>query len=103
MLHIPVGVFIAVDKCPQRRLVCRNAWPHVVEFEDVAEITAAKVKTWANKHPRVKHVVCGGGFPCQDMSRLRGILRRGIQGKNSRLVHHPPRIWNLIRTHWSAA
>ena len=100
MLRLPVGVFIAVEQCPQRRRVCRNAYPHVVEYADVAHVTAAMVRTWANKYPRVRHVACGGGFPCQDMSRLRGQRRFGIKGRNSRLVHHLPRIWQLIRTHW---
>ena len=103
LLNLPVSVFIAVEQCPQRRRVCRNAWPHVVEYTQVEDITPQLVRTWANKYSRVRHVVAGGGFPCSDMSRLRGASRQGIQGKNSKLVHHLPRIWSLIRQHWPAA
>ena len=100
LLDLPVGLFISVEMDGMRRRVTRAAWPHCVHFVDVNDISEKIVRKWRETYPRILHLLCGGGFPCRDMSGLRGWSRAGVAGKQSGLVIHLPRIFDLIRMHW---
>ena len=80
--------------------MCKAAFPHVIHHVDVTKVTKADILNCRAKFPRLKKLLCGGGFPCRDMSRLRGHKRKGIQGEHSGLVVHLPRVWKLIEDFW---
>ena len=73
-LKLPVAAFMGVELCERRRRVCRNAWPHMEECINVEHVTESLIKKWAAEYPRLRHLLCVGGFPCTDMSRLKGEL-----------------------------
>ena len=93
-------MYVSVELEASRRCVCKAAYPHVRHYEDVRAIDRKEVEEWRNSFPPVRVVIAGGGFPCRDMSRLRGHCRLGVQGPQSGLVVHLPRIWDLVKKVW---
>ena len=79
-MDLPVALFVSVELDKRRQRVCKSNWPHVVHYPDVTKISERDVKELRDKHPRVTVMIAGGGFPCRDMSRLRGANRKGVQG-----------------------
>ena len=77
LLDVPVAVFISVELEGDRRRVCKAAYPHFVHRSDVTKVDKADIIEWRARFPRLRVLVTGGGFPCRDMSRLRGKMRKG--------------------------
>ena len=77
LLEVPVAAFISVELEGDRRRVCKAAYPHVVHHADVTQVGKADILRWRARFPRLRVLVTGGGFPCRDMSRLRGKRRKG--------------------------
>ena len=100
LLDMPVGMFVSVEIEPRRQRVCKSHWPHVIHYSDVTKITAKEIRSLRRRFPRVKVLIAGGGFPCRDMSRLRGPGRAGVRGVHSGLVTEIARIWKLLRRCW---
>ena len=86
LLDVPVAAFISVELEGDRMRVCKAAYPHVVHRADVTQIGKADILEWRARFPGHRVLVTGGGFPCRDMSRLRGKMREGTRGSHSGLV-----------------
>ena len=97
MLEMPVKMCVSVELESSRRRVCKAAYPHMQHYADVRAIGRKEVEEWRDSFPSIRVVIAGGGFPCRDMSQLRGASRLGVDGPQSGLVIHLPRIWALVR------
>ena len=83
-LQVILTVCIEVE-APLRRTV-RAAFPGVVEFEDIRLVTRRQVEQvvkWGHDNG-ANLCAYGGGFPCQDVSKL-SVNRVGITGSRSSL------------------
>ena len=100
LLDMPVAMYVSIELDPRRRRVVKAHWPHAVHFEDVKQVGRGEIRKLRQQFPRIRVLLAGGGFPCRDMSRLRGPGRRGIQGVHSGLVVEIVRIWRLIEDEW---
>ena len=65
----------------------RASWPGVVEAEDVHDVTRQDLDLLIRHavHAGCTACIFGGGFPCQDVSRLKKAGRQGIEGARSSL------------------
>jgi len=86
------GGFETVAFCeidPFCRNVLRKHWPDVPQYEDIRELTRARLAA-----DGIAVDVVTGGFPCQDLSRANGVWssRPGLQGARSGLYGELTRI-----------
>jgi DNA (cytosine-5)-methyltransferase 1 len=84
--------FCEVD--PYCRAVLARHWPHVYCYDDVRELTAARLAA----DGLAVDVICGG-FPCQDISQAG--LRTGIEGQRSSLWKEFARLIREIRPRYA--
>ena len=70
--------------------VCAATLDRTGKVKDVEKVDATTVKSWAARFPRLRHRLDGWGFPCKDLSRLRGLSRLELHGPNSGHVRHLP-------------
>ena len=77
-----------VEIDPHRQSVLERHWPHVPRYGDIRTVDPAAL-------PRVD-LVCGG-FPCEDISRVNGHARAGLDGPKSGLWGDLHRIVRHLR------
>ena len=85
LLGVSPGAFFAseIDKAAMRCVAA--AYPQVVHLGDV---TLLGVDTWrrmTTEHPWVRIWFVPAGFPCQDLSSLNKVARKGLGGDRSSL------------------
>ena len=87
---------VAAECDPFLQAIGMAHFPGTHMFQDVDDITPAVVESWASDTP-FDLVLLIGGFPCKDLSRLKA-GRKNLQGPQSGLFAHIPRILNLLRS-----
>ncbi|CAL1164317.1 unnamed protein product [Cladocopium goreaui] len=85
---VPMGR-IAVELYKPANRTTRTAWPNVMEFHDVCELTYQDVQKWAALFPRALELHAYAGFPCVHLSAVRA-FRQNLDGEGSNLF------WRLL-------
>ena len=86
MLQLPLGGYFSCEIERTAIRVVSSRWPHAVNLGDIRELSRDKFKELRASHPKVKHLLRVGGFPCQDLSLLMA-GRQGLRGTRSGLVY----------------
>ena len=95
-LEAQVEGYVGIEVSPAARRVVESAFPSVISFEDVKEVTRDVVQEWAAKFPNVKAVLLGGGPPCQGVSGLNASRRGALDDPRSSLYQQFVRIRDLL-------
>eukprot|EP00435_Cladocopium_sp_Y103_P050818 s1644_g15.t1 len=80
----PMGIiFIESDEKLRRHFKLRH--PNALTFAAIEKVTQQDVATWRKAYPLATMVLNGGGWPCQDQSRLNP-MRLGAESTRGRLL-----------------
>ena len=86
LLGVIPGAFYASEIDDKAAMRCLSAaWPQVEHLGAIETITDDVWRAMVNKFPRITIWVVPARFPCQDLSALNRIVRKGLAGARSGL------------------
>ena len=80
LLGITPVVYVCIEKDDAARRVTMAAWPSVVMFNDVREMTLADFQEVAKLAPHVKFVLHAAGAPCPSREQPKGLAAAAAPG-----------------------
>lgn len=82
-------VYVDIDEKLRKHFKARH--PDAICISDIAKITQEDIKQWRQCLPKVTTVLHGGGWPCQEQSKL-NVDRQGLESQRGKLLEPMLRI-----------
>ena len=95
LLSCEVGAYVSCEISMECSRVVHHAWPEVINWPKVEDITETTVNELRLRAPTVLHWFLIAGFPCQSFSRM-NTERNNLADERGQLVHHIPRVESLL-------
>jgi len=97
LLGLEVIGHISVEQNRQAQRVTEAHFPEVLHVDDVRQVTAREVESWALRYSQAAVVLVGAGPPCQGVSGLNCDRKGALRDERSALFTHVERIRGLVR------